>query len=288
MKTYQEFCAAIAKQLFDLIEKEGSLLSWRKNWNSAGSAKLPVGVGGMYRGSNLLALFFSQYEEGFKSNQWFTFNQIKQRDGQVKKGTKGRKVCFWKLFEKASVENNEKAKSIPLFKTYYVFNVDQTTLDETIEAAPLFSSADVDCLIQKLGITISHFGGKSYYNPNSDVIVLPEQKNFTSENAYYAVLLHELVHWTAGRDRLPRECFNNYGKSDKDRAQEELIAEVGSLFLSSHFGLQAELENHASYVQGWKKHLFEKEIMGVVNKATKAFEWILDRAFVIEIEETAG
>lgn len=282
MKTYQEFCEVIAKQLFEVIEQNGSLLSWHKNWDSSGSKKLPIGAGGIYHGSNLLSLFFSQNRDGFKSNQWLTFNQVRQRGGSIKKGAKGHQVCFWKLLnDKTPVENEQDAKKIPLFKFYYVFNLEQTTLDASMEVAQLFSSQMVDDLITRLAVTISHFGGQSYYNPLEDVIVLPEQKHFKSERNYFSVLLHELVHWTGGRrDRMPRECFDRYDKSDKDRAQEELIAEVGSLFLTSHFGLQGELENHASYVQGWKKHLSEKEVMAAVTKATKAFEWILDHAYI--------
>ncbi len=290
MKTYSEFCTALTKQLFDVIEKNGSLLAWHKKWDSAGCLKLPVGAGGIYHGSNLLMLFFSQHEEGYKSNQWLTFNQIKQRGGCVKKGAKGRDVYFWKLLNnKKMVDGEEISTTAPLLKSYYVFNLDQTTLDESALDALMFSSHDVDALIQSLGVTISHFGGKSYYSPADDVIVLPEQKYFTSEQHYYAVLLHELVHWTGGRtDRLPRDCFDNYARSEKDRAQEELIAEVGALFLSSHFGLQAELEHHASYVQSWKTLLSEKEIMVAVTKAMKAFEWILNRVSAIEMEKAAA
>ena len=166
--------------------------------------------------------------------------------------------------------------------------MDQTTLEESTLNAPIFSADGIDSLVQSLGVTISHFGGRAYYNPVDDVIVLPEQKYFTSNQHYYAVLLHELVHWTGGRvDRLSRECFDNYAHSEKDRAQEELIAEVGSLFLSSHFGLRAELEHHASYVQLWKTLLSEKKVMNAVNKASKAFAWILVFTAEGEVEKAA-
>ncbi|MCX7121709.1 MAG: zincin-like metallopeptidase domain-containing protein [Gammaproteobacteria bacterium] len=284
MKTYQEFCEAITKQLFDIIDANGSLLTWQKMWDSNGSACLPIGANGRYHGSNLLWLLGSQFNNGYKSNHWLTFNQIKQRGGAVKKGAKGHDVCFWKLRLIEDVKENDttEEKTIPLFKHYYVFNLDQTTLDEAVEMEPVFSSNDIDTLIANLGVTISHFGGKAYYNGNEDLIVMPEKKYFKSANNYYATLLHELCHYTGLQGRLPRACFDNYDRSEKDRAQEELIAEIGSVFLATHFGLKAELENHASYVQGWKMLLSEKEVMSAVNKATKAFEWILDHAFATE------
>lgn len=288
MATYQNFCEIITKQLFDIIDENGSLLAWQKNWDSKGCARLPVGMSGMYHGFNLLSLFCAQHKEGFKSHRWLTFNQVRSQGACVKKGAKGRAVCFWKTLDKAQASDNtqdDDKKMAFVFKNYTVFNADQTTLDESVDAAPLFSSQAVDQLVEKLGVTISHFGGVAYYNPQDDLIILPEQKHFKSEANYYAVLLHEILHQSGSENRLARDCLKNYSKSEKDRAQEELIAEIGSVFLASHFGLQAELENHASYVQGWKQHLSEKEIMQSVSKATQAFEWILDQAGLSEIKE---
>ena len=54
-----------------------------------------------------------------------------------------------------------------------------------------------------------------------------------------------------------------------------------------HFGLQAGVEHHASYVQSWKTLLSEKEIVTAVAKATKAFEWILENAQVASSEKMA-
>lgn len=88
-------------------------------------------------------------------------------------------------------------------------------------------------------------------------------------------MLHELVHWSGAKNRVPRPCFDNYDSDNKARAEEELIAEMGSVFLCAHFGVKGELENHASYINHWKQDLNEQQIMSAVNKAAKAFEWII-------------
>lgn len=280
--TYQTFCDNITQQLFDLINLNGSLLAWQKTWNNNGCSLLPEGHNGLYHGSNLIKLLMLQNQQGFTSNQWLTFNQVNKLNGTVKKGAKSQLVYFWKLItaskeqEKTSSDNTTSDKTIPIFKTYRVFNLEQTSLKPNDYPYPEFKESTITNLLDKLGVKISHFGNQAYYNSSQDIIVLPQPSHFTTKSNYYAALLHELTHWTGGRDvRLPRECFNHYGQKLAARAEEELIAEIGSVLLTTHFGLRGELENHASYVHSWQQHLDAKQIMRAAHKAAKAFEWLI-------------
>ncbi len=55
----------------------------------------------------------------------------------------------------------------------------------------------------------------------------------SSTENYYAVLLHELTHWTGGSKRLDREQVGK-GSNESKYAFEELIAEAGQcLFMCS-------------------------------------------------------
>jgi len=279
MKKYRDFCTTINQELFDIINERGSLLTWCKTWDSQGSQALPVGATGPYHGANVFHLLFTQFKEGLQSNQWLTFNQIKQKGGQVKKGAKSQKVFFWKLNavtedsdETKKGENKRVDRQKPIFKLYSVFNLEQTTL-ETSEH--FLQERSIEALIQTLNINIEHYGNKAFYEAGQDVIVLPKPNLFNSKENYYATLLHELVHWTGGQERLPRACFTDYRRCKVARAKEELIAEIGSVFLALHFGLKAELENHASYVQSWKELLSEQDILQATHQAAKAFEWLL-------------
>lgn len=279
MKTYQEFCSVVTKQLFKIIDEQGSLLKWHKGWdNSRGNNQLPIGTNGIYHGANLFLLFIAQYEEGFKYNEWLTFNQVNKQGAQIKKGAKSKGVFFWTIKKTEEEEDGKKQiKEKPIFKAYRVFNVEQTTLAPSGPVPVEFQENTIDALVNKLGATISHFGNQPYYEGNQDAIILPRPESFSTKENYYATLLHELVHWTGKEGRLPRECHKKYGIDKKAYAQEELIAEMGSVFLASYFGLKAELENHASYIQSWKTILSESEIMSAVNKAAKAFEWIIEQ-----------
>lgn len=271
MNTYKEFCENLIKQLFDTIQKDG-LADWQKGWNKEATNKLPQGVSGLYKGVNLLSLMLAQKVAGFSSNQWLTFNQVSKLGGQVKKGSKAEKIVYWNI---AVVTSEEDEISKKLYsKMYSVFNLEQTTLNE--DQIPTFDkNITIDQMLNNCNVTISHFGGRAYYAPEQDCIIMPLEASFMSHENYYATLLHELVHWTGAETRLNRDTVKNYGHDIKARAQEELTAEIGSLFLNSYFSVNGNIEQHASYVESWKSVLSEKEIMRSIKKASEAFMWLI-------------
>jgi antirestriction protein ArdC len=275
MKTYKDFCEHLTKELFEVIDQKGGLLEWKKSWSKEGSALLPVGGSGLYHGVNLLSLLMLQRKHGLISHRWVTFNQVRKLGGQVKKGAKATKVVYWNFIETDEAKDEEEEKQVKaICKMHSVFNLEQTTLSE--EALPIFAPhVSIEALLQKHGVVISHFGGRAYYTHHDDSIVLPPQATFKSRENYYAVLLHELTHWTGNQGRLNRACMADYSTSDKARAEEELVAEIGSLFLTAYFNIDGELEQHASYVESWKTILSEREIVRAVTQATKAFAWLI-------------
>tara|TARA_A100001015_G_C14704563_1_gene599638 strand:+ start:128 stop:667 length:540 start_codon:yes stop_codon:yes gene_type:complete len=157
------------------------------------------------------------------------------------------------------------------------FNVDQTTLDPVVYPAQEFKVEAIDELLEAKQVQASHFGNVACYRPGSDTIILPKPRTFSSQYNYYATLLHELTHWMGGKQEpTPRACFDRYTDDVKAQAQEELVAEIGSVLLTVHFGLRGELENHASYVQSLKEHLTPAQIMRATPQAAKAFEWLIN------------
>ena len=287
MSKYQDFCMKNASRLFEIIQEHGSLLKWRKEWTGQGTTSLPLSSNGLYKGGNLFSLLYMQQKNGFKSNQWLTFKQVQKLKGQVLKGSKSEEVCFWSLIDVAEVNpktNQSEVQKRPIFKTYRVFNLEQTTLFDG-EPVTFDSHMSSDLLIA-LNPDISHFGSHAYYNPESDVIVLPKPEQFTNHDAYEATLLHELTHWTGHKSRLNRDCMANYS-NQKDRAEEELTAEIGAFFLATYFNIQSDIENHASYVSSWKKLLNEKDVMRATNRAAKAFHFMIERLEVDQVKNAA-
>jgi antirestriction protein ArdC len=66
-------------------------------------------------------------------------------------------------------------------------------------------------------------GGKTFYRPSTDEVYLPERSRFASDEAFYAVALRVLAHWTCGKVRLARDFALRFGS--EAYAFEELIAE---------------------------------------------------------------
>ena len=64
---------------------------------------------------------------------------------------------------------------------------------------------------------------------------------------------HELLHATGGKNRLNREDRNaKFG--NQSYAFEELVAEIGSLFMSEELGIPHDMKrmnDHAKYVNNW-------------------------------------
>lgn len=86
---------------------------------------------------------------------------------------------------------------------------------------------------------------------------MPPLKAFKDAESYAATLAHECIHWTSEPSRLNRD-LSRYAKDKSERAREELIAELGSVFLCADLGIAPELEprpDHASYLASWLKVL---------------------------------
>jgi antirestriction protein ArdC len=128
-------------------------------------------------------------------------------------------------------------------------------------------------------------GNQPAYYPSFDHIRMPRIETFNSEQEYYATLFHELVHSTGHRSRIRRwGVTGGNDKTKRDYAFEELIAEMGAVFLCAESGiLFSVINNSASYLKGWNNALVEK--MGDDNrfffrassKSQAAADFILDR-----------
>lgn len=82
-----------------------------------------------------------------------------------------------------------------------------------------------------------------------------------------------MTHSTGHPSALNRGCNTNFGSPEY--AQEELVAELGSLFLSADLGIQSadyegeHYENHVSYLQSWM-HALEDDPSYLFKAAAKA------------------
>lgn len=213
-----------------------------------------------YRGFNIMSTAISSWVHGFKSNRWLTFNQARSAGGSVKKGQKGTLVGFYKMVDVEDGETGE-TKSVPVMKGFTVFNVEQceNLPDEYYGPAATFTKVErvekAETIMKKSGAVIKHkHDTHAFYNPKTDHIVLPFMKDCKSTEQYYGAALHELVHWTGAENRLGREAMTGT-RTVENYAFEELVAELGSLYLAHETGILHDVKNQAAYLKHWVKIL---------------------------------
>lgn len=113
-----------------------------------------------------------------------------------------------------------------------------------------------------------------------DTSAFVDTRQGTATENYYAILLHELTHWTGAPKRLDRDKAQTKAKTKAERdsyAFEELIAELGAAFLCSSLGIvQTPRDNHALYIKCWLEALKndKKYIFKASAKASKAADYL--------------
>jgi len=238
---------------------ENGVAPWVKPWASCGAPRNAV-TGREYSGINMILLAMSP----FANPLWLTYNQARAVNATVRKGEHGTQVVFFKPFKitdkndaESTAPQGDNEKTIPLLRTYTVFNAQQIdNLPEKYTQAikpQLDSFADneqAEVLLAKA--TIEYGKPRACFIPSLDRIHLPNKVEFRSIADFYATALHELVHFSGHTSRLARDFKGRFG--DSSYAFEELIAELGAAFLCAHCSINGQLQ-HASYIGNWLKVL---------------------------------
>ncbi|SRR5579885_710110 len=271
---------------------EAGVGAWRMPWHtSANFVASPINAISRkpYRGVNTVCLWAASQAKGYTTGEWATYKQWQERGAQVRKGEKSTTVVFWKFANSAAetddTDGDERSGSRLLFtRGYAVFNAAQvdgyTPACEVVEEKNE-RIARADQFFQAIGADIRHGGNRAYYTPDLDFIQMPHLHAFDDSVAYYSTLAHEHTHWTATRGRCERELGKRFG--DSAYAAEELIAELGAAFVSSHLQIEnTPREDHAQYLQSWLKVLKadKRAIFTAASKAQQACDWLLKRAAV--------
>jgi antirestriction protein ArdC len=270
---------------------------WKRTWDLLGkqSPYNPI-TGTEYSGINRIALSFS----GHQDPRYLTFKQASELGYQIKKGSKSHTIIHFQINEK-EVENEttgEKEKIvIPSVRTWNVFNAEQIdgipALNPDMNTRTFNEIKNVEELIKNSGANIIHGGDQPCYVPSQDIIRMPEKEQFHTPIDYYTTLLHETVHWTGHESRLDR--LKDGGFASKSYAHEELIAELGSVFLSGKTGIPLNddhYKHHAQYINGWITLLKEDKnaLFKASSQAQKATDFVMqyspERAYDIELIDT--
>ena len=123
---------------------------------------------------------------------------------------------------------------------------------------------------------IRHGGNQACFAIGTDCVQMPPFEAFRDAESYYATMAHEVCHWTRHPSRLDRG-FGRKRWGDEGYAAEELVAELGSAFLSAALGLTPEpREDHAGYIGSWLKVLKndKRAIFTAAAHAQRAVEFL--------------
>ena len=266
---------------------DAGVAPWRSPILGHASAGHPknLNTGKPYRGINVFLLAFTAFAKGYESSYWLTFNQVRERGGNVRKGEKSAMVVFYKQYETKDRKTGEDVR-VPVLRYYNVFNGEQcdgldipdkatfTPSDfSPIESAERLLAAYTD------GPAVHYVGGSAFYRPGEDAIYLPEPSRFATGEDHYATLFHEHAHGTGHSCRLDRKLDTEsrpFGSADYGK--EELIAEMAAAFLCGHCGIApVTLANQAAYLAGWAKTIKQdkKLIVSSASAAQRAADWML-------------
>ena len=303
MNTYEVITNAIIKKM-----EEGKI-PWIKPWHSDKFMKdgrdqmfpcYSYSNGKRYNFINHMLL-------DFEPGEYATFPQIKKAGGKVKKGEKAQVICGWIVESKPQVDANGDAmidddgnpilKKTFALRYYNVFNI--LTQVEGIE--PRYNwikdeaeKKDHDAIEEAEKIITRYINSKdapkfqiqkgsdeAYYSPVRDLVVIPDKSQYDVIEEYYSTAFHELTHSTMKKTRCDRKNENKKAAFGSiDYSKEELVAELGSCFLSNTAGLNSEkaFNNSVAYLQGWIKSLKDdpKMIVHASAAAEKAADYILN------------
>jgi antirestriction protein ArdC len=327
----------ITDLIINTIKKVGHL-PWQKKWTGAGAgggAKNYVSKK-EYTGANFLLNFDIEIDENgegflvpkkFIQPYYLTFNQIKDAKASLKKGSKAHRVIYYTMifdFDNGSLKfkTSDKLKfdefvkskqltkddlkrylaKIPVLKYYNVFLADDCTGLIFTEEKPTGKVVNPIEEAQKLidgykdAPKYTFVGDKAYYQPSNDVVNMPKIDAFENEASYYCTYFHEIVHSTGAKKRLNRDFSGAFGS--KNYAYEELIAELGAVFMCSEAGILFHtVENSAKYLSSWNKRLISalqddnRFFLKASAQSKKAVNYILqnenpDHTEKVKVEET--
>ena len=310
MKSTFDIHAEITNRIIAAIERGAG--DFIMPWHRAPSAKRPINATTQkaYRGVNILSLWITGQAVGYRSNEWATFKQWKDRGAFVRKGEKGTPIVFYKQLTITIPDGvakigglqgveEENAKTIPFARASWVFNAEQVEgylpEGDELPERPLFERiANVDAVIAATKAVIEYGGTRACYNRVTDQISIPDECAFigtptsTAQEAFYSTVLHEVSHWAGAEHRLNREKGKRF--SDRAYAFEELIAELSAAFLCCELSITNEPRpDHAQYIAHYLEMLQndKRALFQAATAASAAVDYILAFSRPQQREEAA-
>ena len=266
--------------------------SWQMPWHRGGNGlDRPVSVRGnrRYKGINRISLWLAAQDQGFSSGIWGTRSAWEEKGCLVRENERPSPVIAF-VPSSSSMEANTPTDETERNYSggrcvYEVFNADQVDGYTPPRSAKHKNRVRIvegaERFVAATRAVIRHGGTVAVYDLDDDIIQMPGRELFdgsdtcTATEAYWATLLHELIHWTGSESRCKRRFGRRFG--DRAYAREELVAELGAAFLCADLGVTPELrDDHAQYIDGWLEVLRKdnEAIITAAGSAQKAVDFL--------------
>lgn len=231
---------------------------------------------------------------GMESDYWLSQRQADDYGFTLKDGEKPTLVIGWfiraiKKNPEPILKDDEKQTGGLAARYFRVYNLTQfdgvpeKMLNMGKVDVPTYSNDTIniaDDLVSRQKAIIKHGAESAFYSPLSDEISMPYMSRFFSSEEYYSTMFHEIGHWTGHSSRLNRhELVKGSMFNNKIYSQEELCAEMASVFVCSTLGISNEssVRNSAAYIGAWLKFLKGNPKAFVIGcqQGSKASDYIL-------------
>lgn len=213
-----------------------------------------------YHGVNIVSLWARAATRRYITGYWASYHQWRKLGAQVRGGERGSLIVFYKKLEADEPNKSDEGEG-PRFviRASHVFNAEQVDgwkLPQIRRLSQVERNAQVEAFVQATKAEVRHGAIIACYRRKLDYIDMPSPEQFigtltsSPTEAYYAVLCHEIVHWSGAPHRIDRTFGKRF--ADADYAFEELVAELGAAFMCSAFGIVNEPRpDHAAYIANW-------------------------------------
>jgi len=283
----------VTDRMIEMLEK--GTRPWVHPWKMAGQGiAFPLRHNReRYRGMNVLLLWATAAEKGYRSPYWMTFRQALEYGACVRKGEKGAIAIKYGTVikdeegntKKTDAEPSDDDRKIGYLRSYTVFNAEQidglgeefypkpATANEAPTTAP---DLELETYFGNVGAKVVTMSCNPCYVPSLDEIRMPPISEFVSTIEFYSCLAHEQIHWTQPSSRVGR----TNGATKAEYAFEELVAEIGAVFVLANLNTMPDLEQSTAYVASWLKALRndKKFIFKAASLAQTAADYIDQRA----------
>ena len=288
----QDIYAEVTNRIISQLEQ--GVIPWKSPYFSKVGFPRNFSTGNPYHGINVFLLGSLRYTSPY----FLTFIQTKELGGNVRKGERGSLVVKYGTYTKQTEgaadteQTGEHRKFLRAYTVFHASQIEGITFPEPENVPELPTSAACDrarAIVAGMPKAPAMHEGSAIpcYRRSTDSVHMPERRFFTSEEAYFSTLFHEVCHSSGHESRLARPSLleskgiDAEGEARKVYAEEELVAEMGASFLCAHAGIiEAKLENSAAYLQGWIDALKSKDAKGWIiraaSQAQKAADFILN------------